>query len=94
MKLLGFFRWPSQPLHLWLLILSVPALSFGQTRHPRVAVLGFGASTTSPIVERAIRSMFSSDDPNSPSHEFEVIDPELTKSAARGAGYNLSLIHI
>ncbi len=74
-----------------LLILIVPALSFAQTRPIRIAVLSFGASTTAPLVEQAIRSVFRSDDTKSSSLDFDLIDSELATSAARGAGYTGSL---
>jgi len=84
------FKASSLRLAICLLIFIAPTFSFAQFRRARLAVLDFGASATGLIVGDALRSRFSLD-AGSPSNEFEIIDRELTKSAARGAGYAGSL---
>ena len=87
---------PNFPAAAWylsaaLFVLLVPASSFSQSRRTLIAVLDFGSSGMGLIAPNPIREMFSLDDAGVASHEFEVADRDLTRSAARGAGYAGSL---
>src|SRR5213594_3462539 len=87
---LKFFKASSLRLPVCLLIFIAPTFSFAQFQRARLAVLDFGASATGVIVGDVLRSRFTLD-AGSPSNEFEMMDRELTKSAARGTGYAGSL---
>jgi TonB family protein len=59
----------------------------GQSVRTRVAVLDFGATVTGARAAQAVRQMIVA----GATADFTLIDPDLTRSAAAGAGYDGSL---
>ena len=62
-----------------------------QARPTRVAVLDFGSTATGLHAAAEIRGMFLSKDRSQDGGEFSIIDPDQTRAAALGAGFEGSL---
>lgn len=71
------------------LLLASSAIS--QSRPTRVAVLDLGSAATGFGAAAEIREMFLTKDRSHYGREFDVIDPDQTRAAARGAGFEGSL---
>src|SRR6185369_17459474 len=66
-------------------ILSRATPNTSQSISVRVAVLEFGQTPTAAHAAEKVRELFTS------SNDFTLIDSDLARTAARGAGYNGSL---
>lgn len=70
---------------LWLVLLAGASTTVAQSIPIRVAVLNFGPGQTATRAGAKIRDLFKSSD------GFALIDDDLARAAARGAGFNGSL---
>ncbi len=75
----------------WLLVclLAAASLATAQSQPTRIAVLGFGPEPTGAKVATKISAMFAAE--SASTREFTVIDPDLARAAARGAGFDGSM---
>jgi TonB family protein len=66
-------------------------LGLAQSRPTRITVLDFGTTLTGLHASAEIRETFHSKEGSQSGREFELIDPDQTRAAARGAGFEGSL---
>lgn len=85
-------KWTPRPLVLAsLCILLLASSATSQSRPTRVAVLDLGNAATGLRTAADIREVFLIKDRSPSGREFDVIDPDQTRAAARGAGFEGSL---
>jgi len=84
-------RTPAQLLLASVGVLLLASLAPSQSRPTRIAVLDLGSSATGLHAADDIRGLFRAADPSESRREFDLIDPDQTRAAARGAGFEGSL---
>jgi TonB family protein len=72
-------------------ILLIASSGISQGRPTRVAVLDLGNTATGLHAAAEIREMFLTRDRSQPGGEFDIIDPDQTRAAALGVGFEGSL---
>ena len=82
---------PAQPLLALVCLVLLASLAPSQSRPTRVAVLDLGSAATGLHAADDIRELFRTAGPPESRREFDLIDPDQTRAAARGAGFEGSL---
>ena len=78
----------------WLALLCVllhTSSVYSQSRITRIAVLDLGRTATGLRAAEEIRGMFLTKQPSASGREFDIIDPDQSRAAALGAGFEGSL---